>query len=336
MKTFAYLCSVNSTRNSNKLSLEYCLDRDDKLVVKVRYGERVRDAEASWDSVSAAMDRLMVPVAERIALLRQEYKMAPTEGLFTEYIEALTRFRERLQPIEENQRTAAEQEIGVSVRQPLTPTAKKIPLRGMKTMQMREHFTPVAEVSAQTARAVLDNLIDHQYISADSRSTMALAFGWSETRKRAEGIPQKPSSDMIIWQRNVYILRYMILTLLGREETTLDHMVMSSGSMAMLPAGVYGRKPILAPPTAGERHWQLVSAWFIDRKGRSINADSLRSTRYPSSPVENANFKEEILSCFAPLLLAPPNRKLIQPVSAPTSLAEGRKLVLTTAAVHQG
>ena len=113
---------MNSARNSNKLSIEYALGEDDRLVVKVRYGGREREAEATWVSVSAAMDRLMVPVAERITLLRQEYKMAPTEGLFTEYIEALKRFSERLQPIEENQRSAAEQEISVSVRQPLTPT----------------------------------------------------------------------------------------------------------------------------------------------------------------------------------------------------------------------
>jgi len=327
---------VISTRNSNKLSVEYALGEDDRLVVRVRYGDRVREAEASWNSVSAAMDRLMVPVAERITLLRQEYKMAPTEGLFTEYIEALKRFSERLQPLEENQRAAAEQEVSISVRQPLTPTAKKMPLRGHKTMQLREHFTPVAEVSAQTARAVLDNLIDHQYISADSRVTLAQAFGWSETRRRADAAPQRPSADMIIWQRNVYILRYMILTLLGREETSLDRYVMSNGSLVMLPAGIYGTRPILAPPTAGERHWQIVATWFIDRKGRSINADSLRSTRYPSSPVECSNFKEELLSCFAPLFLAPPNKKLILPPAPPSALAEGRKLVLQSAAVLQG
>lgn len=327
---------MNTSRNSSKLSLEYILGDDDNLVVKVRYGERVRKAEASWPSVSAAMDRLMVPVVERITLLRQEYKMAPTEDLFSQYIAALARFTERLQPIEENQQQTAETDLGISARVSLIPIAKKASVRGVKNMKLREHFTPVAEVSAQIARVVLDNLIDHQYISADSRSTLALAFGWSETRKRNDAVPQRPSSDMIIWQRNIYILRYMILTLLGREETVLDHGVMSNGSLAMLPAGVYGTRPILAPPTSGDRHWQHVAAWFIDRKGRLINADSLRSTRYPSSPVECANFKEELLSCFAPILLAPPNRKLILPPSPASSLALDRRKVLQGTAVLQG
>ena len=126
---------MNTSRNSSKLSLEYILGDDDNLVVKVRYGERVREAEASWPSVSAAMDRLMVPVVERITLLRQEYKMAPTEDLFSQYIAALARFTERLQPIEENQQQTAESDLGVSARTPLIPAAKKAPLRGVKNMK---------------------------------------------------------------------------------------------------------------------------------------------------------------------------------------------------------
>ena len=317
------------------LTLEYILGDDDRMVVKVRYGEREREAEASWSSVSAAMDRLMVPVAERITLLQQCYKQAPTQSLFADYLAALTQYNEMLRAFEENQRPAADSELEVSVRPPLTSTAKKASIRSHKTIQLREHFTPVAEVSAQTARAVIDNLVEHQYISADSRSTLAQAFGWSETRKRADSLPLRPSADMVIWQRNVYILRYMILTLLGKEETTLDRGVMSSGSLTMLPAGVYGHRPVLAPPTANDRHWQLVASYFIDRKGRVINADSLRSTRYPSSPIESANFKEELLSCFAPVFLAPANRKLIQPLNPDSTLASQRKLLLQGSAVLQ-
>lgn len=334
MEIIPYLCSVNTPRNSNKLSILYELDGDDNIVVKVRYGERERDAEASWISVSASMDRLLVPMSERITYLRQEYNQAPTENLYTEYLDALTRFSEKLQAFEENQRSTTDTESGVSIQQPLTIAAKKVSLHGHKTMQLREHFTPVAEVSSQVAKVTLDNLVEHQYISPESRSALAQAFGWT-TAAGTQGRTQRPSADMVIWQRNVYILRYMILTLLGKEETELDHEVMSCGRLTVLPVGTYGRRPILAPPTASDRHWQVVASWFIDRKGRTINADSLRSTRYPSSPVERANFKEELLSCFAPILLAPPNRKLILPPTPESSLASQRKLVLQGSAAFQ-
>ena len=325
---------MNTSRNIKRLALEYQCGDNDRLVVVIRYGERERRAEATWQSIRAAMDLLLVPVSERISLLKQEYLQAPTEALFSEYIKALGDFTSQLQALEENQQSTAENDVSVSVLPPLTDTAKKPQLRVSKPMTLREHFTPVAEVTSHIVHTVLDNLVEHQYIAADSRAALASALGWSENRKRADSAPARTSNEMVIWQRNNYILRYMILTLLGKEETVLDRQVMSNGSLVMLQPGIYGRQPILAPPTANDRHWRLVASYFIDRKGRAINADSMRSTRYPSSDIERRAFQEELLSCFAPVFLSPANRRLVVPLEKDSSLASQRKLLLQGAAVN--
>lgn len=320
MNYFSYFCSVEKIRNTNALTLSYSLSENEKTLVEVRYEGHIRKAEASWQSISAAMDTLMVPVPERITLLRSEVSKAPTVKLYNDYFEALKDLSDKQQAYEEYLQSTPPRAFSGSGRITLTANAKKASLRNDKIIKMREHFTPKVELSGQDIRLVLDNLVAQQYIAADSRTAFAVAMGWSDVRSG--------SNEMVIWQRNNYILRYMILTLLGKEETVIERPVMSPGSLVMLKPGIYGRRPILTPPTLNDRHWRLVASYFIDRKGRTINADSMRSTRYPVDPIENTNFKEELLSCFAPIFLSPAGRKLVEPITQDEALVRGRQLIL--------
>lgn len=322
MNYFSYFCSVEKRQNTNALSLSYSLNEEEKTRVEVRYEGHTREAEASWQSICSAMDTLMVPIPERITLLRSEVSKAPTVQLYNQLFDALKELSDKQKEYEEYLQSTPSRPLSVSGKSTLTTTAKKAGTHSDKIIKLREHFTPKVELSGQVVRVVLDNLVAQQYIAADSRTAFAVAMGWSDVRSG--------SNEMVIWQRNNYILRYMILTLLGKEETLIERSVMSPGSLVMLNPGIYGRKPVLTPPTLNDRHWQLVSSYFIDRKGRSINADSMRATRYPTNPVENINFKEELLSCFAPIYLSPAGRRLIDPIPQEESLGIQRQLLRQT------
>ena len=322
---------MENYRHSNQLRLEYSLVNGERIVVKVYSGDNVREADSSWASIEAALDSLLVPVIERIGLLKEEISKAPTVKLFGEYLTALKELVEKQKEYAEYLQTTAENEISISSQRPLSKSAKKRGgnaggeavlgvSRPTKIIQLREHFTPKVEVSMQAVKIVLDNLVERQYITAESRNAFALAMGWSDARAGA--------GEMVIWLRNVYVLRYMMQTLLGKEETELERPVMSSGSLVMLPAGIYGRKPLISTPTLNDRHWKIVSTYFMDNKGRTINADSLRSTRYPADPIETANFKEELLSCFAPIFLSPAGRKTVFPLNEDQKIQSSRGIVV--------
>lgn len=306
-----------NNRTNNQLHLRYSRDERGALVVNVCYGGKERAADPSWDSISGAMDYLMVRICDRVELLQTEGPNAPTEQLYNEFLSGLERltasgrrFQQMCADSGTSQQPTAESQQSVSGKTAPTPVAvsQHPPTRPAAEMG-HTHFSPCIEISSDVTNAIVSSMIQRQLISPASQSAMMAVLGWSEARRN------KP--EQVVWLGKNYMLRFLILFLLGEEDVTLLQPVRGVHNLFVLREGIYGRAPIVHRPVLDkDRRWQIVAANFVDSHGRPMNASSLRSTRYPDDRSACLRFQQEVLSCFASLFATATGRSLIHPLPA--------------------
>lgn len=304
-----------NTRTNNQLQLRYSRNERGELLVTVCYGGEERAAQASWESIREAMDYLMVRICDRITLLQTEGPNAPTEQLYNEFLtglERLTASGRRFQQMccdgSISQQLPSDSQQSLNGKTPPTENSRTAAMRPLPTAEMgRTHFSPCVEISSDVTNAIISSMIQHQLISPSSQSAMMAVLGWSEARRN------KP--EQVVWLGKNYMLRFLILFLLGEEDVVVTQPVRGMHNLYVLREGIYGRTPIVQRPILDkERRWQIVAANFVDSHGRAVNAASLRSTRYPENEGACRRFQQEILSCFAPLFSTSTGRSLILPL----------------------
>lgn len=303
------------SRTNSHLNLRYSRNERGALVVTVCYNGQERAAEANWDSIREAMDYLMVRICDRIELLQTEGPNAPTEQLYNEFLiglERLTasgrRFQQMCTENGSSQQQTQDSQQPLSGKTPSSEIGRATVARTQSSAEMgRTHFSPCIEISPDVTSAVIASMIQRQFISPASQSAMMTVLGWSEARRN------KP--EQVVWLGKNYMLRFLVLFLLGEEKVSVSQPVRGIHNLYVLQAGVYGCKPIVQRPVLDkERRWQIVAANFVDSHGRAMNASSLRSTRYPEDESACLRFQQEVLSCFAPLFATPTGRSLILPL----------------------
>lgn len=309
-----------NNRTNNQLHLRYSRDEQGKLVVNVCYGGEVRAAAATWESISEAMDYLMVRICDRVELLQTEGPNAPTEQLYNEFLTGLERltasgrrFQQMCASSGNSQQPAAESQQSVSGKTASTEILRTPQPRTKQAAEIGQvHFSPCVEIGPDVTKSIVSSMIQRQLISAASQSAMMTVLGWSEARRN------KP--EQVVWLGKNYMLRFLILFLLGEEEVVIHQPVRGVHNLYVLREGIYGRCPIVQRPVLDkDRRWQIVAANFVDSHGRSMNASSLRSTRYPEDKSACLRFQLEVLSCFASLFATTSGRSLVLPLQEGTS-----------------
>lgn len=304
-----------SSRTNNHLNMRYSRNERGELVVHVCYNGQERAAEPCWESIRDAMDYLMVRICDRMELLQTEGANAPTEQLYNEFLIGLERlsassrrFQQMCAASDSAQQPPQESQQPLSGIMPPSKPSRAATAPAQPSSEMgRTHFSPCIEISPDITNAITASMIQHQLISPASQSAMMAVLGWSEPRRN------KP--EQVVWLGKNYMLRFLVLFLLGEEKVSVIQPVRGSHNLYVLTEGVYGSQPIVQRPVLDkERRWQIVASNFIDSHGRAMNASSLRSTRYPEDKSACLRFQQEVLSCFAPLFATPTGRRLILPL----------------------
>lgn len=311
---------MTNNRTNKQLHLQYTRDERGALVVNVCYGGEERAADATWDSISGAMDYLMVRICDRIEMLQTEGPNAPTEQLYNEFLTGLERltasgrrFRQMCADSGSSQQSAAESQQSVNGKTAPTETLRPPQPRARQASEIGQtHFSPCIEIGSDVTKSIVSSMIQQQLISTSSHSAMMAVLGWSEARHN------KP--EQVVWLGKNYMLRFLILFLLGEENVVIRQPLRSIHNLYVLREGIYGRSPIVQRPVLDkDRRWQIVAANFIDSHGRPMNASSLRSTRYPDDENACLRFQQEVLSCFAALFATPTGHNLIHPLQEETA-----------------